>query len=88
MSMSRKLKKKLIAAAAALTGKITDPRTLGVYPEITLPSEYKVDDSAVIMPASAADAPWRILLMIPPWPIPLPFRMERRQQAPAFHPYV
>ncbi len=45
-----------VAAAAALTGKITDPRTLGEYPKISLPSEYRVDDSAVIMPASAADA--------------------------------
>lgn len=39
-----------LAAASALTGYITDPRTLGDYPEITLPAEFKIDDSAVIMP--------------------------------------
>ncbi len=45
-----------IAAASALTGYITDPRTLGDYPEICMPEEFKIDDSAVIMPADAEEA--------------------------------
>ena len=45
-----------VAAAAALTGVITDPRTLGDYPEITMPERFRVDDSAVILPASADEA--------------------------------
>ncbi len=44
------------AAAAALTGRITDPRALGAYPEITLPDTFKADDSGVIPPAPAEEA--------------------------------
>ena len=45
-----------VAAASALTGYITDPRALGDYPEIVMPDEFKVNDSAVIMPADEKDA--------------------------------
>ena len=42
-----------VAVAAALTGEITDPRLLGEMPKITMPESFKVDDSAVLAPASA-----------------------------------
>ncbi len=45
-----------LAAASALTGYITDPRTLGEEPVITLPDAYKIDDSAVILPADEEEA--------------------------------
>lgn len=45
-----------LAAASALTGYITDPRTLGDYPEIEMPEKFKVNDSAVIMPEPAETA--------------------------------
>ena len=45
-----------VAAASALTGYITDPRTLGDYPEITMPEVFKVNDSAVLLPASPEEA--------------------------------
>ena len=45
-----------IAAVAALTGYITDPRTIGDYPEIIMPEEFLVNDSAVLMPADEAEA--------------------------------
>ncbi len=45
-----------IAAASALTGYITDPRTLGDYPEINMPESFRADDSAVLAPASEAEA--------------------------------
>lgn len=45
-----------LAAASALTGYITDPRTLGDYPEIRMPNCFKIDDSAVIMPADEEEA--------------------------------
>ena len=45
-----------VAAASALTGYITDPRTLGDYPEITMPEVFKVNDSAVLLPADAEEA--------------------------------
>ncbi len=44
------------AVAAAITGYITDPRLLGVMPEITMPDAFKIDDSAVIEPASEEEA--------------------------------
>ena len=45
-----------VAVASALTGYITDPRTLGDYEEIVLPDAFKIDDSAVLMPASPEEA--------------------------------
>lgn len=39
------------AVAAALCGEITDPRELGVMPEIKLPDTFKADDSGIIAPA-------------------------------------
>ncbi len=45
-----------LAAVSALTGYITDPRTLGDYPEIEIPEKFKVNDSAVIMPEPAETA--------------------------------
>ena len=44
------------AVAAAITGYITDPRLLGEMPEIKMPESFKIDDSAVIAPASEAEA--------------------------------
>ena len=40
------------AVAAALTGEITDPRLLGEMPEIKMPDSFKIDDTAVLTPAS------------------------------------
>ena len=45
-----------VAAAAAICGVITDPRDLGEYPEITMPEKFKINDTAVIMPAGAEDS--------------------------------
>lgn len=40
------------AVAAALTGKITDPRDLGLsYPGIRLPERFWIDDSMILAPA-------------------------------------
>ncbi len=39
------------AVAAALTGCITDPTTLGAAPEIHLPEQFKIDDSALLAPS-------------------------------------
>lgn len=41
------------AVAAALTGTITDPQTLGPMPAVTLPEHFRIDDSAVLPPAPA-----------------------------------
>ena len=45
------------AVAAALTGEITDPRTLGIpAPAVTLPDAFRIDDSAVLAPASVEES--------------------------------
>ena len=44
------------AVAAALTGEITDPILLGEMPEIKMPDAFKVDDSAILAPASPEEA--------------------------------
>ena len=44
------------AVAAALTGEITDPRLLGEEPHVTTPAAFKIDDSAVIPPATPEEA--------------------------------
>ncbi len=45
------------AVASALTGEITDPRSLGLEPiEMEMPASFKLDDSAVIPPADPDEA--------------------------------
>ena len=44
-----------IAAASAITGYITDPRTLGEYREIPMPPAFAVNDSAILPPAAEED---------------------------------
>ena len=44
------------AVASALTGRITDPRTLGDAPVIHMPEKFKVDDSAVLAPLPVEQA--------------------------------
>jgi len=44
------------AVAAALTGYITDPTTMEPIAPITLPDRFKVDDSAVLAPATPDEA--------------------------------
>ncbi len=41
-----------VAAASAITGVITDPRSLGEYPSFEMPDEFLIDDSGVIPPLS------------------------------------
>lgn len=44
-----------VAVATALTGVLTDPRTLGEYPEINMPDTFVVNDNSVISPAEHAE---------------------------------
>ena len=43
------------AAASALTGYLTDPRTLGEMPEIKVPEQFKINDNMVVPPASVEE---------------------------------
>jgi aconitate hydratase len=58
-------------AATAIKGKITDPRKLGNYPKITLPTKYEIDDSSVIKPSKNPD---KVEIVRGPNIAPLPLR--------------
>lgn len=45
-----------VAAASAITGHITDPATLGDEPVITMPEKFKINDSAILLPATEEEA--------------------------------
>ena len=68
-----------VAVASALTGYITDPRTLGDYIEIEMPEKFKIDDSAVVLPASEEEAKDLEILRGPnikPFPTTYPLENE------------
>lgn len=44
-----------MAAVSALTGYMTDPRTLGEMPEFKLPEHFKINDNMVVPPVDEAD---------------------------------
>ena len=44
------------AVAAALTGYITDPTTFGEAVSVTMPEQFKIDDSSVLAPAADGSA--------------------------------
>jgi len=45
----------LVAAASAITGVITDPRTLGAEPPVTLPERFATSDVGFVPPDSQGD---------------------------------
>lgn len=62
-----------VAAAAMLTGQITDPRKLGDPVAVELPSKYLVDDGMVILPS---DHPEQVEVVRGPNIKPLPIQDE------------
>ena len=44
------------AAASAIAGKFTDPRSLGNAPEIRIPSHFLINDNLIEMPATEEEA--------------------------------
>ena len=44
-----------IAAASALTGVLTDPRTLGEMPDFKLPEEFIINDNMIALPVDEKD---------------------------------
>jgi aconitate hydratase len=45
------------AAASAITGRLTDPRTTGTFPEIDMPDKFMVNDNMIIPPMGEISAP-------------------------------
>lgn len=45
-----------VAVAAALTGKITDPRDLGEYPKIQMPDKFFINDNMILNPLPQEEA--------------------------------
>ncbi|MBO5395514.1 MAG: aconitate hydratase [Clostridia bacterium] len=50
-----------VAAASAINGYLTDPRTLGKMPEITMPEKFLINDNMVLLPDSVNEAADRII---------------------------
>ena len=53
------------AAASAIAGVLTDPRTLGEAPEIRLPEKFLINDNMVLLPDSPEEAKNREILYGP-----------------------
>ena len=45
-----------VAAVSAITGYLTDPRTFGECPSVTMPGEFSVNDELIELPAPEAEA--------------------------------
>ncbi len=50
-----------VAAASAVNGYLTDPRTLGEMPEIVMPEKFLINDNMVLLPDSVNEAADRII---------------------------
>jgi aconitate hydratase len=66
-----------VCIACAITGKITDPRDLGEYPEIPWPDRFIIDDSGILPPD--ADDPSAVEVVRGPNIKPLPLRKAMEQ---------
>jgi aconitate hydratase len=62
-----------VCVACAVTGKITDPRDLGEYPDIPWPHKFVIDDSSIVAPVTA-DQAYKIQISRGPNIRPLPLR--------------
>ncbi len=60
-----------VAVAAALTGKITDPRKLGAYPKIVLPERFILND-ALLLPPLPPEQAEKVEIVRGPNIVPLP----------------
>lgn len=65
-----------VCVACAITGKITDPRELGQYPEIAWPDRFVIDDSDILAPAKD---PSKVEVIRGPNIKPLPLRNPMEQ---------
>lgn len=57
-----------VAAACALTGSLTDPRTLDLPPAIEMPREFRIDDS-MILPPGDPETPFNAAPIFNPCPL-------------------
>ncbi len=62
--------------AAAINGKITDPRKLGKYPRVSVPEEIKINDSGIMPPAKQ---PSKVKIVRGPNIAPLPLNEPMKE---------
>lgn len=67
------------AAATALAGTITDPRSMSInYPEIDLPEKYDIDDSMILYPSYKAEIFRSPAIGTPPFNTPMPAELNSK----------
>ncbi len=67
------------AVAAALTGRLTDPSTLGMpYPKVEMPAVYAVDDSMIIKPTGQKTVRRGPNIGTPPTNTPMPAELKAK----------
>jgi len=65
------------AAATALSGVLTDPRTMGMdYPDVQMPERFKLDDSMFLFPTGTKEIYRSPLIGEPPTNTPMPEILE------------
>lgn len=65
------------AAATALSGVLTDPRTIGMdYPDVQMPERFKLDDSMFLFPTGTKEIYRSPLIGEPPTNTPMPEILE------------
>ncbi len=71
-----------VAAASAINGYLTDPRTLGDFPEIIMPDKFIINDNMVLLPDSIEEAASREIKYGPNIKsVPLGHRLEESIEA-------
>ena len=69
-----------VAAASALTGVLTDPRTLGEMPQIKMPEHFTINDNMIVKPA---ENPAEVEVVRGPNIKPFPLARRSRHPTPA-----
>ena len=65
------------AVATALSGKLADPRDLGIKnPDVKVPDKYSIDDSMVLLPSGKKEIYRSVIIGTPPYNTEMPLELK------------